>query len=159
MSSIKCTYCYVMLCMCARRNVCSENNIQDASTINYDEYWWIMNIFTIANVLQNVSMDALANLSQNVSAWLGNCCRWWLANSNPIYGKLQKSVASFYIFLLLRDVETITAAYDLCLKNRVFHNKPLSATWRTPETSWPLHLPNAAPSPGPRRNIHHTENW
>lgn len=37
MSSIKCTYCYVVLCMCASRNVCSENNIQDASTINYDE--------------------------------------------------------------------------------------------------------------------------
>lgn len=28
-------------------------------------------------------MDAIANLSQNVSAWLGNCCQWWLANSNP----------------------------------------------------------------------------
>ena len=114
-------------------------------------------VYILQNVLQNVSMDAIANPSQNVSAWLANCCQWWLANSNLIYSKLQKSVA----FLLTSSccfLETITTSGASCLKKGVFHNKPLSATWRMPETSWPLHLPNAEPSPGPRRIIHHTDS-
>ena len=134
--------------------------LQLSITMN-NTYIIIYNIYIylsiIANVLQNVNMDALANLSQNVSAWLGNCCQWWLANSNP---RQITEISGFCLFTSsCCFMETIAAACVSCLKNRVFHNEPLSATWRTPETSWPLHLPNAAPSPGPGRNIHHTENW